>query len=284
MPSDKKLGWRILGSLVLGAVVGFANFALDVSFSRFHKAPATTVFNDLIIGAAAGLLAYIWVTRQTARHSSELSREKLTQEAIHRERKRMALDLHDTVCQAHTAAVMHLECTQDSPEINPEAREHLNRALQLVRSATTEMRCVLWDLYPEEMQKTDLRTAMEYLAKNLTAGTGLNVQVSVDGNVQRLPQNIESGLLRISQEALSNVVKHAHAHDVCIELVADSEQARLRVKDDGQGFRAELETGTFGLTSMEIRTKALGGAWAIHSEPGRGTEICVAIPIPAIKS
>jgi signal transduction histidine kinase len=258
-----KLGRRILGSFILGAVVGIANFALDVSFPQFHKVPATTVFNDFIIGTAAGVLAYIWVTRQTARHALELSREKLT------------------VCQAHAAAVMHLECAEESPEMNPEAREHLNRASQLVRGATTEMRCVLWDLYPEEMQKVDLRTAMEYLAKNLTAGTGLNVRVSIGGDLERLPQKVRSGLLRISQEALSNVVRHAHAHDACIEVLVDSGQAHLCVKDDGRGFRTEPEPGTFGLTSMENRTKALGGLWEIHSEPGRGTEIRASIPMSA---
>jgi signal transduction histidine kinase len=281
MPPDAKLGRRILGSFIFGAVVGIANFALDVSFPQFHKIPATTVFNDFIIGTAAGVLAYIWVARQTARHALELSREKLTQEAIHQERKRMAFDLHDTVCQAHAAAVMHLECAAESPEMNPEAREHLNRASQLVRGATTEMRCVLWDLYPEEMQKVDLRTAMEYLAKNLTAGTGLNVRVSIGGDLERLPQKVRSGLLRISQEALSNVVRHAHAHDACIEVLVDSGQAHLCVKDDGRGFRTEPEPGTFGLTSMENRTKALGGLWEIHSEPGRGTEIRASIPMSA---
>jgi signal transduction histidine kinase len=279
MPPGEKVG-RVLGSLVLGLVVGLANFALDVSFPQFHKVPPTTVFNDFVIGAAAGLLAYFWVTRQAARHALELSREKLTQEAIHQERKRMALDLHDTVCQAHTAATMHLERAQDSPEVS-EGREHLNRALQLVRGATTEMRCVLWDLYPEEMRKVDLRTALEYLAKSLTAGTGLNVHVSLDDNVQRLPHNVESGFLRISQEALSNVVRHANAHNVCIELLIDSGRVHLRVKDDGQGFRAEPEPGTFGLASMESRTKALGGVWEIHSELGRGTEIHASIPIPS---
>jgi signal transduction histidine kinase len=284
MPSDEKLGRRIVASLVLGVFIGVANFTFDVSFPRFHTVSATTVLNDIVIGAAAGLLAYIWVTRQTTRHALELTREKLTQEVIHRERKRVALDLHDTVCQAHTAAMMHLECAQDSPEMSSETREHLHRALLLVRGATTEMRCVLWDLYPEELQKVDLRTAIELLAKNLTANTGLSVQVSVDGAVDRLPQNIESGLLRITQEALSNVVKHAQARCVRVELVVRFGQACLCVKDDGQGFRAEHEPGTFGLNSMENRTKALGGTWEIHSEQGQGSEIRASIPIATAPS
>ena len=95
-----------------------------------------------------------------------------------------------------------------------------------------------------------------------------------------LPPEVEKGLLRISQEALSNVVKHAQAREVRIELVLDSERARLSVKDDGQGFEPELSSGSLGLTSMRNRTKTLGGVWTIQSEPGRGTEVNASIPIP----
>ena len=102
----------------------------------------------------------------------------------------------------------------------------------------------------------------------------------MEGAVRPLPPDMEKCLLRISQEALSNVVKHAQAHEVQIELFFDSQLARLCVKDDGQGFQTESAPGSFGLTSMEDRTKALGGVWTIHSEPGRGTEVHASIPIP----
>jgi two-component system, NarL family, sensor kinase len=245
-----------------------------------HVVPATTVLNNLIIGAGTGLLAYIWVSRQSARHAQELLAERLMQEAVHNERKRIALELHDTVCQAHTGAIMHLECAIDSKSDNLAAREHLHRALQLVRGSMTEMRCALWDLYPEELQKADLRTAMESLVKDLTAGNALTVQFSLDGVIRRLPPETEKGLLRISQEALSNVLKHAQARQVRIDLFLDVQRARLSVKDDGQGFQPELTLGTFGLTSMQDRTKSLGGVWTIQSELGRGTEVHASIPIP----
>ena len=184
-----------------------------------------------------------------------------------------------TVCQAQTGAIMHLECAGDSLGDNLEAREHLHRALQLIRGGMTEMRCALWDLYPEELQKADLRSAIEFLVKDLTAGNGLSVQFSFDGKIWRLPPETEKGLLRISQEALSNVVKHARAREVRIEVFLDSQRARLCVKDDGQGFLPELNSGSLGLTSMEDRTKALGGVWTIQSEPGCGTEVHASIPI-----
>jgi signal transduction histidine kinase len=277
MSPDERLGRRIIGCFILGVSVAVANFALDVFFARLRTVPITTVFNDLIIGAAAALLAYIWVSRQDTKHELELSREKLTQQAVQEERKRIALELHDTVCQAHTGAILHLELAGDSLGKNLAAKEHVHRALHLVRGSMTEMRCALWDLYPEELQKVDLRTAIEYLVKDLTAGSAVNVEFSFDGMSRRLPLEIEKGL---SQEALSNIVKHAQAREVRIELSLDSQRARLCVKDDGNGFQPESNLGSFGLTSMRDRTRALGGVWTIRSDPGCGTEVHASIPTP----
>lgn len=284
MSPDERLGRRIIGSFVLGLGVAMANFALDRLFARMGAARDTNVLNDLIIGAAAAVLAYVWVSRQDVKHALELSREKLMQEAIHSERKRIALELHDTVCQAHTGSIMHLELAGDFLGDNPAARTHVHRALQLVRGSMTEMRCALWDLYPEELEKLDLKNAIELLVKDLTADNGLSVQFSLDGKIRRLPLDIEKVLLRISQEALSNIVKHAQAREVRVDLFLDAERARLSVKDDGQGFQPDLNAGSFGLTSMQDRTKALGGIWTIHSEPGRGTEVHASIPIPPVTS
>ena len=179
---------------------------------------------------------------------------------------------------------MHLELAADTLGENLTAGKHLNRALRLVRGSMTEMRCALWDLYPEELQKVDLKNAIESLVKDLTADTGVDVQFSLTGAIRRLPPEIEKALLRITQEALSNVVKHAQAHEVRIELFLDSERARLSVTDNGQGFQTELSGGSFGLTSMQNRTNALGGVWTIHSEPGRGTEVHASIPISPVMS
>lgn len=284
MSPDERFGTRIVGSFVLGVCVALANFVVDLSFTRMGSARDTNVLNDLIIGAAAALLAYIWAFRQDAKHALELSKEKLMQEAIYMERKRMALELHDTVCQANSGVIMHLELAGQFLGENSAEQAHVQRALQLVRESTTEMRCALWDLYPEELQKVDLGNAIEFLVKDLTTNNGLNVQFSIGGLVRRLPLETEKGLLRVSQEALSNVVKHARAREVRIELFFDSERARLCVKDDGQGFQPELNAGSFGLTSMHDRTEGLGGVWTIHSEPGCGTEVYASVPIPPLRA
>ena len=280
MSPDEKLGRRVIGAFVFGLVVALFDAILDIVSDRLGSPTAHTVLNDLIIGATAGIFAYAWMSRETAKIAQELSLQKHLEENAQNERKRIALELHDTVCQTQTGVIMQLECAVDALGESPEARGYVNRALQLVRDSLTEMRCALWDLYPEELQKVQLKGAMERLVKELTANNGLASHFSVDGMIRPLPPEIEKGLLRISQEALSNVVKHAQAREVQIKLSFDSQRARLYVKDDGQGFRHELVPGGFGLTSMENRTKALGGVCTIHSEPGHGTEVHASIPIP----
>ena len=142
------------------------------------------------------------------------------------------------------------------------------------------MRCALWDLYPDELQKLDLQSSIESLVNDLTSSDGVVVHFSTDGASRRLPLDIERALLRICQEALSNIVKHARAHEVKIALFFDSQHARLSVEDDGQGFQPEEVSESFGLISMQNRAKSLGGVWTIRSELGRGTDVRVSIPIP----
>ncbi len=281
LPSAKDtLARRILGSAALGLLVALANFALDRALDRMGIPRATTVLNDFAIGAAAAVLAYIWVSRQAARHAAALDEEVRLQAALDVERKRIALELHDTVGQTHAAAVLHLECASDALDGYAAARDDVRKALRLVRASTTEVRCALWDLYPEELQKVHLTGAIESMADGLLAGAGLSVRYSFDGAIRRLPPETEKALLRIIQEALANVLKHAQASEVRIDLRFDADHARLSVRDDGRGFEAEREAGSLGLTSMRNRAQALGGEWAISSRPGGGTEVRAAIPIP----
>jgi len=279
MSPDEKPGRRIIGTLALGVFVTLASFALDVFFDRRNGTLATNALNDLIIGAAVALLAHIWVSRRDAKYAQELSAERRMQEAINKERKRIALEIHDTVGQAHSGAIMHLELATDSLPLNESAREHVSRAQQLICESITEMRCALWDLYPEELQKLDLKSAIGCLVKDLTTSDGLVVHFNTNGLIRRLPLETERALLRICQEALSNTVKHARAHEVKVDLRFAAHEARLEIEDDGQGFLPEESSESLGLISMKNRAHSMGGVWTIRSEPGSGTSISVLVPI-----
>jgi signal transduction histidine kinase len=280
MPPDEKPRRRVFGAVILGLFIAVVNYVLDRVFDRLGHPSATTFFNDLIIGSAAGLFAFIWMARQAARNALARQAEKLSEEILQKERKRIALELHDTVCQEQTGAILQLEVAGNRMEDNSKEREHVFRALHLIRESNMEMRCALWDLYPEELQKVHLKGAIESLVKDLISSNELTARLSVEGMIRPLPADVEKCLLRISQEALSNVVKHAQAHEVQIDLFYDSCAARLKVKDDGLGFQPTSAPRSFGLNSMQERTRALGGEWTIHSEPGHGTEVHASVPIP----
>lgn len=280
MSPGERLGRRIFGSLALGAFAAAANIALDIFVSRRDGVHATNTVNDFLIGAVVGLLGYAWVSRRESKQALELSTERLTREAIDNERKRIALEIHDSVGQALAGAIMHLELASDFLAMNQTAREHVRRAFQLVCGSMTDMRCALWDLYPEELQKLDLKSAIECLVKDWTTNDGLKVHFCVNGLPRRLSLETEKALLRICQEALSNAVRHAQAREVRIQLFFDSQEVRLHVKDDGCGFQPGQISESFGLISMQNRVLSSGGVWALHSEPGCGTDVQVSIPIP----
>jgi signal transduction histidine kinase len=99
MSSDPRLEKRLISCFIFGACVAAANYVLDVSFSRLGVSTTTNALNDLIIGAAAALLAWSWVSLETSRNPLSASKEKAVAAAIHADRKRIALGLHDSMCQ-----------------------------------------------------------------------------------------------------------------------------------------------------------------------------------------
>lgn len=108
---------HVLGAFAIGIFVALIDFGLDFAFSRLNSGPVTliaAILNDLIIGAAAGLFGYFWMARQAATNEREIEKHKLVAETLRKERKRIALDLHDTVSQAQGAAILQLECANDS--------------------------------------------------------------------------------------------------------------------------------------------------------------------------
>jgi signal transduction histidine kinase len=112
-----------------------------------------------------------------------------------------------------------------------------------------------------------------------TQNTGVKAAFGVSGQVRVLPPDIEDPLLRICQEALTNVRRHANANSVMVTLRYNDERVTLTVQDNGVGFdpRAPLQ-GRFGLLGMRERARLIGGAFEVESEPNRGTVVRVAVP------
>lgn len=204
--------------------------------------------------------------------------------AVLQERNRMAREIHDTLAQGLTGIVIQLEAAEDTLAEEPDsARSHIVRARDLARQSLAEARRSVMALRPRALEHSELPAAFTRHIEQMTSGTPLRPEFVVHGTPHSLPPEVESNLLRIGLEALTNALKHARAREIRIELLFEPGLVRLSVQDDGQGFNpgmGESRNG-FGLTGMQERAERIGGQLAVTSRRGRGTEVAIVVPLVA---
>ena len=200
--------------------------------------------------------------------------------AILEERNRLAREIHDTLAQTFTGISLQVGVAQRI--LNQEPAEALNlmeRVGDLAREGLTEARRSVWALCPEALEYNNLPEALSRSVEQVTIGTSVKTEVSIQGTPRSLSPEISLNLLRIAQEALTNALKYALAQFILIELSFTPITVKLRVRDDGRGFNLKHQTegSGFGLIGMRQRTEKLGGKLQIFTQPGEGTEITVEI-------
>lgn len=200
------------------------------------------------------------------------------------ERNRIARDIHDTLAQGMTGTALQLETAEALLESGAEmeqVRRALSRALTLTRANIEEARRSVQDLRAVPLEGKTLPVALKDLVQTTTAAhPDLRILLEMDREIRPLPQRIEMGLYRIAQEALTNVIRHAEATTVEVELHATPYQIELGIEDDGRGFVTEtIPKGRFGLVGMSERAHLLGGTIEICSSAGEGTWLHVKIPL-----
>lgn len=192
------------------------------------------------------------------------------------ERQRLARDIHDTLAQHFTSIIIHLSAAKHS---NPEAvQSEVQQAEDAAREGLDEIRRIVWDMQPEQIEKASLIEAVEELAARWSAENGVQVKMNVTGTPRPLPSSADTALLRISQEALHNINKHARAKNVNITFSFMEDVFAMDIADDGLGFDPLKTSNGFGLKTMRDRIEELGGILTIESERGGGTAIAVSLP------
>lgn len=208
--------------------------------------------------------------------------------AVFQERNRVAREIHDTLAQGLTGISVQIEMAKERLSTPPAALQHLEIARTLVRSSLTEARRTVWGLRPQICENQDLCSALREIAHQLTAGTGISVQVTASPTRFHLPPALESDLLRIGQEAITNAVKHAQPRTIGVELHVTPEAAELRVIDDGCGGAVAAATAPLhqtgprpglGVTGMRERAKHLHGHFTLNDRPEGGTELRLRVPL-----
>jgi PAS domain S-box-containing protein len=212
----------------------------------------------------------------------DISDRKLAEAAlILEERNRMAREIHDTLAQSFTGIIIHARSAASKITVDPEkAQAYLAQVQNLARTGLTEARRSVEALRrPYLLENNDLLSAFKQLATQLESSSGTTIMCEAIGIPYPLPSEVENNLLRIGQEALTNALKYARATEIRVELIYQSTQCRLRIKDDGQGFpidRSSSHNG-FGLLGMSERADRIGAQLQIQSTPGQGTEIAVSV-------
>ena len=230
----------------------------------------------------------VWDITQSKRAELALasSQEQLRELAAHlesvreEEKARIAREVHDELGQMLTVLKLEVSmCELAFADLDPALHERLAsmkrsiaQLFQLVRDVATALRPPILD--------AGIASAVEWQARRFEARTQIPCLVQVPDNLPPLSDAKATGLFRILQEALTNVMRHAQAHTVQIELRRDGDLLRMTVIDDGVGFEPEQSRpASFGLVGLRERVLILGGSVTVDSEPGEGTSLSVAVPL-----
>jgi PAS domain S-box-containing protein len=233
-------------------------------------------------GGWAGALGTVRDTGRRDRMEREL-RAQATELAANRERTHLAQDLHDSVTQALFSMTLTTRAAEMLLQRDPAATaEKLGELRELAQDALAEMRTLIFELRPGSLAEEGLVSALRKHVAAVQGRTGLPVVFEADEILSVGPE-LEEALYRICQEALHNVVKHAAARQVQIELRRDGGCVSVVVTDDGTGFDPTTASrgGHLGLAGIRARVERFGGRLTIESAPGSGTRLEISVPAKA---
>jgi two-component system, NarL family, sensor histidine kinase DevS len=275
---DQAFAHRVGGMSALLVPLVFHERAIGV-MSAFNKDGPDPSFTDDDLR-----LAEAFATRAAlAVHLSErVARETVDAilEAQEAERSRIARELHDETGSALTAVLLGLAAV-DAAATLPDVRQASTALRETARNTLENVSHLAFALRPSALDEFGLVPALKDLSSDLERKGGPKVELEIDLPAgARLPAKLETIVFRITQEALTNVVKHAEADSVHVILSGRTRSVSLVIQDDGRGFsRAQLPDGGFGLVGMRERVASVNGALDIESAHGVGTRLTVELPL-----
>lgn len=251
-------------------IQGVVRGCVGVRFTSRRKFIATE------ITLARALVTQVTFALLLARLSAQ-ARES----AVIAERNRMARDIHDTLAQGFTGVIVQLEAASDATAqgLGHEAATHVDRARQLARESLAEARRSVLALRQRDADGRDLASAIEAMLVRITAGTRLKPVFRLRGKPAQLPLAWEENLLRISQEAVTNSLRHAGAKRFSATLSFFVDEVRLTLADDGKGLATGPRREGLGLVGIAERAAAMGGRHKLSSRTGAGVTLRISIPL-----
>jgi signal transduction histidine kinase len=315
----RRAGMVRFGQDSLWAAIAFAWYGLvGQMFTRSSPLFPSNIINqnlflDLfgfpvqLLRALAAIVAAVFVIRflrsfevETQRQIDELQTERLEESkrrealrgellkrvvaAQEAERQRIGRELHDETGQALTAIGLGLRALASSmPTDVDRAGNNLRQLEGLVNHSLTELQHLISDLRPSHLDDLGLGSTLRWYAGELEERVPLKVQIHVEGEAQNLLTEVKTGLFRVAQEALTNIIKHADAQNAHVRLKYNPKCVTLEVQDDGSGFdlgvtAMDSARPAWGLTGMRERATLLEGRFYVESEIGKGTLVGMMVP------
>ncbi len=245
----------------------------------------------ILIFCLLGVVFWLYRNRQKIIRKRQLAEEQWKQqearskaviEAEERERQRIARELHDGIGQQLSAARLHLSALEGSLETNQTKEEALlSNAMSMMDDAIREVRTVAHSMLANALLKQGLAGAVRDFIQKINSSGQIRIELEISGLDKNIEPMVESMLFRIIQELMSNIIRHAKANEVSIQLHRHETELILMVEDNGVGFDPTNQTTGAGMENISSRVNFIKGHLEIDSFPGRGTTVSIEVPILA---
>ncbi|PMQ02926.1 Oxygen sensor histidine kinase NreB [Dyella sp. AD56] len=281
---------QVVGTCAVNLVVGL----IAIQLSLAHEGPFVQMESELTtisvqlwmlgVAVASLYLSVLVEQRRATQHALLVSSTEVRElagrliVAQEQERARIARDLHDDINQRLAVASIRLSALRR--KVSENNKQDVSQLQSELIALSEDVRHLSHDLHPSMLTQTGLTAALAGLCQNMRHRSGPVIELRVSPQAKDLPEDVALCLYRVTQEALGNALRHAEAKRVEVALQIEHHQVDLTIADNGKGFVAEGEGRRgLGLMSIDERTKLLNGSYRLQSTLGKGTELCIRIPL-----
>ena len=263
---------------------------------ELHQYLTGTLAASLALGLTVAIIAVIRIRVLEGRTEQQHGRTQQAEEELRRlsnqlvrtqeeERKSLSRELHDEVGQMLTALRMEIGRAERAQAVgSPAFAQTITESKALIDRMMRMVRDLAMGLRPSMLDDLGLEPALSWQAREFSRRYNVPVDLSVDGDLERLPDPQRTCVYRVVQEALTNCAKHSAATDIQVKVVRGRARLDVSVRDNGVGMASTTSHRGLGLTGIKERVKDINGATSIETRPGGGTVVHITLPVPAAES
>ncbi|GAP43801.1 signal transduction histidine kinase [Lentimicrobium saccharophilum] len=254
---------------------------LQLQTARIRQRNSLLIAGFILLGVLSGMAFWLVKSRYKTKMRLEHEKRLIQKEAFsaivnaeENERKRIAMELHDGLGQLLSAAKLNISVLEDTN--SEEDRLAVDNAENLIDQAIADLRNISHNLMPSALIRLGLIPAIHDMADKINSGRQVVVKITSEGFESRLPGNLEIAIYRVIQESVNNILKHAGAGNIFIDLRYGGESLDLSIEDDGKGMPEPSTSNSgkgIGWDDIRSRVSLFNGRMNLYSEPGKGTRL-----------